>query len=137
MIFVIDTNIISEIINDKNQKIKQKIRDVMFTGKKILINGISYYEIKRGLLSTDASDVPTKLRRFEQMCEKYGLILPDKLDIFEIASKIYANLRRRGKPIQDADIIIASIVLYNDFTLVSNDSDFNRIEDLKIENWLN
>ncbi len=133
MTFVIDTNIITAIIKN-NSKTNQKIQEIALKGEEILINGISYYEIKRGLLSINAT---VKLRRFEQLCKEFESVLPDKLDIFDIASTIYADLKQRGQPIQDADILIASIALYNDFTLVSNDSDFNRIKDLKIENWLN
>ncbi len=133
MTFVIDTNIITAIIKN-NSKTNQKIQEIALKGEEILINGISYYEIKRGLLSINAT---AKLRRFEQLCKEFESVLPDKLDIFDIASTIYADLKQRGQPIQDADILIASIVLYNNFILVSNDSDFNRIKDLKIENWLN
>lgn len=63
-------------------------------------------------------------------------MLLDTRDIFDIASEIHANLRQRGELIEDADILIASMVHHRNFILVSDDTDFNRIKELKIENWL-
>lgn len=132
MTYVIDTNIITAILKG-NMKIKQIIQKAMLEGKKIFINAISYYEIKRGLLAVNAS---TQLEKFELLCKEFGLVLLDTKEIFDIASEIYASLRQKGKLIEDADILIASIVRYKDFTLISDDSHFNRIKDLKTENWL-
>lgn len=53
------------------------------------------------------------------------------------AGEIYADLRKKGELISDADILTAAIVLANDSVLVTNNVDhFKRIKDLKIENWL-
>ena len=55
----------------------------------------------------------------------------------KIGGEIYAGLRKEGKLINDADILIASIVKAHDAVLVTNNEDhFSRIEGLKIENWL-
>lgn len=54
-----------------------------------------------------------------------------------IGGEIYAALRREGKLINDADILIASIVKAHDAVLVTNNEEhFSRIEGLRIENWL-
>jgi len=58
----------------------------------------------------------------------------------EIASenfgKIKSDLKKSGNLIPDTDIMIASIVLANDLTLVTNNTKhFERIASLKIENW--
>ncbi len=133
MTYVLDTNIITAILKD-NEKIKRIARRKALEGKKIFINGISYYEIKRGLLAANAT---TKLTKFESLCKTLGLVLLDTRDIFDIASKVYANLKQRGELLKDADILIASTVIHKNFILVSADTDFNRIKGLKIENWLN
>ena len=133
MTYVLDTNIITAILKG-NERVKQKAQRVTLEGKDILINGISYYEIKRGLLAVNAS---AKLRKFELLCKKFGLVLLDTQDIFDIASEIYADLKQRGKLIEDADILIAAVVRYKDFILISgNIRHFKRIQGLKIENWL-
>ncbi len=132
MRYVLDTNIITAILKG-NERVKQKAQKLILQGKEIFINGISYYEIKRGLLYANAQ---AQLKKFEMPCKQFGLILPDTQNIFDTASDIYADLRRKGQFIGDADILIASIALCKNFILISDDTDFNRVKDLKIENWL-
>lgn len=132
MTYILDTNIITAILKG-NEKVKKRTQEVIMDGKEIFINGISYYEIKRGLLAANAT---VQLGKFDLLCKKFGLILLNTVSIFDEAAKIYANLKQKGKLIGDADILISSIVKTGDFILVSNDTDFNRIRDVRIENWL-
>lgn len=132
MNYVLDTNIITAILKG-NEKIKEKIQRLELEGKEVHINGISYYEIKRGLLAIHAT---VRLRKFELLCKTLGLVFLDEQNILDIASEIYSDLKQRGQLIEDADILIASIALHRDDILVSNDTAFRRIKGLKIENWL-
>lgn len=51
--------------------------------------------------------------------------------------EIRADLERRGTPIGDADMRIASIALDRDLTVVTaNVRHFERVPDLAVENWL-
>jgi tRNA(fMet)-specific endonuclease VapC len=133
MTYVLDTNIITAILKG-NEKVKKAVQQAEIEGKEIFINGISYYEIKRGLLVKNATK---QLKIFDQICREFGLVLLDTKDIFNSAAEIYANLQQRGELVEDADILIASVVIFRNFILVSDDTDFNRIQGLKIENWLN
>jgi len=133
MKYVLDTNIITAILKGNNGVIK-RAKDVILEGKRIFINAISYYEIKRGLLAANATK---QLKIFELLCKEFDLVLLDNQNIFDRAAEIYANLRQRGQIIGDADILIASVVIFRNFILVSADTDFDRIQGLKIENWLN
>ena len=133
MTYILDTNIITAVLKD-NERVKEKLMELALKGEEILINAISYYEIKRGFLKIKAA---TQLKRFDRLCSEYGLVMLNNRNIFEIASKIYADLSSLGKPIGDADILIASIALYNNSTLVTHDSDFDRVEKLTKEDWLN
>ncbi len=68
--------------------------------------------------------------------DKSELITLDR-EIIDRASGIYADLKRRGELIEDADILIASSGPVEDMILVTdNEEHFRRIENLKIENWL-
>ncbi|GBD04418.1 hypothetical protein HRbin19_01733 [bacterium HR19] len=93
-------------------------------GAKILINAISYYEVKRELLAVSAT---RKLEKFENFCENFSLALLDSKDIFDKSAQIYADLKKKGKLIKDADILIASTVISKNSILVSNDTDFSKI----------
>jgi predicted nucleic acid-binding protein len=59
------------------------------------------------------------------------------MPIFDEAAEIYAHLKKTAALIEDADILIASIVKFRDFILVTNNiAHFQRIQGLKTENWL-
>src|SRR5262245_15234381 len=47
-----------------------------------------------------------------------------------------ADLRRKGRPIPTFDILIAAIARVHDRVLVTADSHFAHIDELRIENWL-
>jgi tRNA(fMet)-specific endonuclease VapC len=132
MKYVLDTNIITAILK-ANKKVKDAVEKVIMDGNEILINGISYYEIRRGFLAADAT---TQLNSFDQFSKKFSLLLLDTKSIFDEAAEIYAYLKKKGNLIEDADILIASTVKIGGFTLVSDDDHFQRIQGLQIENWL-
>lgn len=52
--------------------------------------------------------------------------------------EIKTQLKQQGNLILDADLMIASIALSHQLTLVTNNSNhFQRIPHLKLENWIN
>ncbi len=54
-----------------------------------------------------------------------------------LCGAIWAQLARQGNVLAYADIQIASIAIANDFILITgNSKHFNRIAQLKVENWL-
>ncbi len=133
MSYLLDTNIVTGIIK-KNPKINTKLNQIRFEGTELFISCITYYEVKRGLLYVNAT---RKLSDFNSLCSsKIKVIFLDDIQIIEKASEIYADLKRRGRPIQDADILIAATAIIRGLILVSHDSDMLRVSDLALENWL-
>jgi len=134
MNYVLDTDIITALLKG-NEIVKEKLDESFLLNKEIFINGINYYEIKRGLLDTNAKN---KLSAFDKLCTECKVLLFDKLDIFDKASEIYVNLKKRGlRSDDDADILIASIAIIHNLILVTNNTkDFKKIPAIKLENWL-
>ena len=132
MNYILDTNIITAYMRD-DEKIRMKLKEIVIYGKKVFISGMSYYEIKRGLLAKKATK---QLNIFNELCRKIRILFLDNQEIFDRASEIYADLKQRGELISDADILIAATALARDLILVSDDSDFLRIKDVTVENWL-
>lgn len=66
--YLIDTNIITALLK-KNTSVSDTIEKALLRGDQIFINGISYYEIKRGLLVAGAS---SKIALFERFCDEFG-----------------------------------------------------------------
>ncbi|WP_305046221.1 type II toxin-antitoxin system VapC family toxin [Geoalkalibacter sp.] len=55
-----------------------------------------------------------------------------------VCGAVRARLEREGNPLAPADLEIAAIAIANDLTLVSgNLRHFARIQELRVENWLN
>lgn len=130
--YLIDTNIITSILK-KNKVVIEKVENALLNGEDILINGVSYYEIKRGLLAINAL---SKLQKFTKFCQELGTIWLDNQAIFDEALSIYSDLKITGRLIEDADILIASIAKTKNMVVVSDDPDFERIKGLQLENWL-
>ncbi|MCE2718479.1 MAG: type II toxin-antitoxin system VapC family toxin [Dolichospermum sp.] len=132
MNYLLDSNIVSYILK-KNAIVDNKLREVNIQGRMVFISCITYYEIKRGLLSINAVK---QLSEFHIFFQKYQTLFLDDLEIIEKSCEIHAKLKAKGTPIQDADVLIAATAIVRDLILVSNDSDLLRIEELKLENWL-
>ena len=135
MNYTLDTNIVTALM--KNDAIvRKRLQDAELRGKQIFITGISYYEAKRGLLAKPTS-ATTKLKVFDAICRRLGILLLDSRAIFDRASEIYADLKQRGKPIGDADILIAAIALTRNLVVVSdNTRHFSQVAGIVVENWL-
>ncbi len=133
MKYVLDTNIITPLLKG-DEKIRDRFRIAILERNEIVIHGICYYEIKRGLLAANAL---SQLRRFEDFVSKFELLLLDRKAFLDEAAEIYASLQKKGKPIGDADILIAATCRNPEYIIVTNNvKHFQGIEDIKVENWL-
>ena len=132
MSYLLDTNIVSLILKKKNPRVSREYRILQGLNEKIFISGITYYEVKRGLLYLKAT---RQLADFEFFCEGVTIVIPD-MEILEIACEIHRDLKARVRPIGDADILIAATAISNRLTLISNDADLLNVTGLNLENWL-
>ena len=132
MTYLLDTNIVSYLLK-RNKKVEKKLGDVILLGEEVFISCITYYEVKRGLLAVNAT---RQLADFKQLCSDYEVLYLDDLEIIEQACQIHTNLKKVGKPIQDADVLIAAMAITRGLILVSNDSDMLRVDGIDLENWL-
>jgi tRNA(fMet)-specific endonuclease VapC len=130
--YLLDTNIVSAIFKN-NPKVIIELDKLRTQGEKVFISGMTYYEIQRGFLAVKAT---RKLINLENLCNEYKILLLDDMAIFQKASEIYADLKQRGLPIQDADIFIAATAIIHNLIVVSHDSDLLRIKQLQLEDWL-
>ena len=104
----------------------------IFVVQDVKIPVVAYYEAKRGLLATGAT---TKLDRFLNFAQKLGIV-NTTIGTYDVASQIYADLRKEGKLIEDADIFIGAASLENGAILVTNNpSHLSRIKNIQLEVW--
>ena len=77
-----------------------------------------------------------QLADFSSLFQIYPILYLDDLEIIETACRIHADLKKKGRPIQDADVLIAATAITRGLVLVSNDSDMGRVEGVELENWV-
>ncbi len=130
--FTFDTNIFSYYLRG-DKGIEERLKSELSAGNQFIINPITYYEISRGLLAINSS---VKLNKFRDLCKLFG-VLDLKKEVFDLAAQNYANLRKKGELIEDADLLISAACLVNDWVLITNNpKHFSRIKGLDIENWV-
>jgi tRNA(fMet)-specific endonuclease VapC len=128
---VLDTNIMVSLLKDEEEA-KEKIRSLEQSGERICTTAITAYELLKGAqISSRSEDNLAKVRELISSLELLGLTV----GACEHASKIYKELRQRGKMIGEFDILIAAIVRTFDEKLVSRDGDFKSIRGLEVINW--
>jgi len=130
MSYLIDTDIIIYAVKGYDTVLMQikKNRDIPMS-----ISLISYAELVYG---AKKSQYPERnmitVARIRNIYPVVGL----NIEIMEIFAGIKAKLVKEGTRIEDMDLLIAATALYMDMTLVTNNTKhFERIENLKIENW--
>ena len=129
MKYILDTNICIYCLKG-NTEIEKKILDVGFdnVGTTIITIAELYYGAYK------SKKVDSNLESLREL-EGQIYVLQTSKRVGEHFGKAKATLEKKGEIIEDADILIASIVLINDSVLVTNNpSHFERIEGLQIEN---
>ena len=131
MRFLLDTNILSNLVRDPQGRIAERIKIV---GEQSICTSIVVAAELRYGAAKKASP-----RLTEQVEAVLGVIeiLPLELPADEIYGSIRTQLELAGTPIGGNDLIIAAHAIALDLTLVSdNEREFARVAGLRIENWL-
>lgn len=129
--FLLDTNICIYIIKRKPQTVFDKFRKSL--PGSIAISVITLAELQYGIKKS--SNPEQNRKALEQF------LIP--LEVLEFSSKaaieygrIRASLEKVGTPIGPLDLLIAAHARSIGTTLVTNNiKEFNRVENLRIENW--
>ena len=54
----------------------------------------------------------------------------------QVYGNIYCDLRRRGRPLSQVDMMLAAIARMTNLSLLTSDLDFIALPDIRTENWL-
>lgn len=130
LIYIIDTNVISDRINRHPEVIKHLTR----AGEDGHLLGLCYpvkYEVLRGLLKVNATQ---KLRLFRgTISPLMDNILLTEAD-WELAAQLWAEMRRQGKQLADTDLLLAALAQRLNGIVVTADDDFDALS-IQRENW--
>ena len=131
--YLLDTNICIYIIKKKPIKVFKKFSRLEIGELKI--SSITFAELYFGVYNSQ--NIEKNLNTIKNFLLPFEIIDFDEKSASEYA-KIKANLRKKGQIIGELDMQIAGVALSNNLILITNnEKEFNRIENLKIENWVN
>jgi tRNA(fMet)-specific endonuclease VapC len=127
--YLLDTNICAYFLNGKFN-LETKIDSVGF--ENCVVSEITIAELKYGVEKSTHKEKNKKTLEIFQ--SKFDVIpIFPALDIY---AKEKARLKTKGKILDDFDLLIGSTAIFNSLTLVTkNVSDFDRLEDINIEDW--
>jgi len=136
MIYVLDTNIIIHYLRD-NPIVINYLESAINNDDLILIPYIVDYEIRRGFKIKPA---PNKERHYNILTTNTSFCKVVSMgdEFWNIATDVYAMLYSKRLTVGENDIQIAAFCLYNNYTLVTNNTDdFINITDLLLVDWTN
>jgi len=131
MKYLIDTNICIYIINQRPPDVIKRFKK--FDLGEIGISSITVSELQYG--------VEKSIHRKKNLLRLDHFLAPfEILPYDEAAARTYGQIRavleKEGSPVGPLDFLIAAQALSRELILVTNnEKEFNRIKQLKIENW--
>ncbi|MGC1457377.1 MAG: type II toxin-antitoxin system VapC family toxin [Steroidobacteraceae bacterium] len=131
MRFLLDTNIVSNLIRYPQGRLADRIKAVGESN--ICISIFVAAELRYGATKKASPRLTAQVEAVLGAIETLAFDSPAD----EIYGSIRAKLELAGTPIGGNDLIIAAQALTHEVTLVTdNDKEFGRIDGLKVENWL-
>lgn len=131
---LLDANIAISLING-DHRVGEQLRSVLATEETIALSVIALYELRYGA-GKSARPEHNHARIDALLAGPIG-IEPFTADDAAISGRVRADLKRLGTPIGAYDLLIAGQGLRLGATIATNNvREFERIEGLAIEDWL-
>lgn len=130
--YMLDTNICIYIIKKRPISLMNKFDSI--PTNEICISVVTYAELQYGVERSSSKKMNQEV--VDDFISHLTVLSWD-MDSAQQYGKIRSNLEEKGTPIGNMDLLIAAHALSQKCTLVSNNlREFNRVKDLKYENWV-
>jgi len=127
--YCLESNFIIDLLNGKGNAVLV-YEEIKNTSLSITaIASVALFEILRGKEQNQ-----TKIQKFEELRQTLE-VLPFGEREAEEASQIEKTIHQNGFTISALDLLIGATAKTNGAILLSNDSDYNRIEGLQLRNY--
>ncbi len=131
MHFLLDTNVCIEILRGRNLTLKSRLAEHALD--ELALCSIVWAELLCG--ARLARDPEAELNKVHRAFDAWRRLEFDDASALRYA-EIRAHLQREGRLIGCHDLLIASIALAHDLTLVThNHTEFERVPGLKLVDW--
>ena len=132
MLYLLDTNICIYLIKRRPENVLERFNELSLGD--IGISSITVYEMVYG--AERSRQVAKSLQALQQFLAPLEMLSFDEEDAYE-AGKIRAYLAEKGQIIGPYDLQIAGQARRRNLTLITNNlSEFCRVPDLSVENWV-
>ena len=129
--FLLDTNILSDLVRHPRGRIFDRIRDA--NEQNICTSIVVAAELRYGATKKASPQLAAQLEAVLGALE----VLPFETPTDRTYGLVRTQLERGGQPIGGNDLLIASHALSLGCTVVTNnEAEFARVENLRHENWL-
>jgi tRNA(fMet)-specific endonuclease VapC len=131
MRYLLDTNIISDLIRNPKGPVARRIRQV---GKQAVFTSVIVAaELRFGVLKKPSLQLERRVEEALQALE----VMPFEAPADDTYAAVRASLEKKGSPIGGNDLFIAAHALTLGAILVTaNEREFARVDGLGCENWL-
>ena len=131
MRYLLDTNIISDLLRNPDGKVAQRVKKV--GEPRVCTSIIVAAELRYGVAKKGSPRLTAELEAILGALE----ILPFEAPADKAYGQIRTQLEKSGRPIGANDLLIASHAITLGYILVTdNEGEFNRVANLRYENWL-
>jgi len=120
--FCLDTSVVVEILRG-NMEVVDKL-DVLLGESDTFVTSVTLCELYKG--ACGHAKVEEKMDAVEKFTESVYVLDLDK-KFSKCFGDFWQHLRRKGNPIGDFDVLIASIVKANNLTLITRDKHFKKL----------
>ena len=128
--FLLDSDILIYFLKGKSEVVSNVIRH---HSEDLIISRINYTELLYGAYSS--AKVERNLKVILPFLGQFEILEFDQAAA-EIFAKEKARLKKLGMMMADMDLMIVSIAIANNLTLITNNTKhFNRVKHLPIDNW--
>jgi len=125
--YLLDSNIIIALFADE-----MAIKDSLAKAEEVFVPSIAigelYFGARKSVRTRD------NLARIDEFAAN-NVVLGCDTDTARRYGEIKAGLRLKGNPLPENDIWIAAIALQHGLTMITRDTHFNEIENLKVVVW--
>lgn len=129
--FLLDTNIVSDLVRNPQGRITRRIREI--GESQVCTSIIVAAELRYGAAKRGSTALTAQLEAVLGALE----VLPFEAPADAIYGELRARLEQAGRPIGGNDLLIAAQAVALRHTIITdNEREFARIGDLPCENWL-
>lgn len=128
MKYLLDTNIIIDLLRNRAPEVARKIADVGIS--ECCMSDITLYELYCGAYSS--ANPLEEVAKIDNIATMIAIVQTS----FKAAASQKALLKAKGQMIEDFDIMIGTTAEFNGLTLVTNNkSHMSRLHGVRIEDW--